>query len=84
MTNRGFVVFTVAMAGSYVLNFQVYLALPLTVQNAVEAAGFGVDSGHIAVAALFAVSALVAIAGQVRLTDWANAAGTPRRRCRAV
>ncbi|GAA1439292.1 MFS transporter [Nocardiopsis tropica] len=72
VTNRGFVVFTIAMAGSYVLNFQVYLALPLTVQDTVETAGFGVNSGNIAVAALFAVSALVAITGQVRLTDWAK------------
>nr|WP_221308934.1 MFS transporter [Nocardiopsis mwathae] len=82
LANRGFVVFTVAMAGSYVLNFQIYLALPLTVQDAVAATGAGAgggsgggpgfDVGSVAVAALFAVSALVAIAGQVRITDWAK------------
>ncbi|MFC3995633.1 MFS transporter [Nocardiopsis sediminis] len=71
--NRAFAAFTVAMAGSYVLNFQIYLAVPLTVQDAVATAGLGADAGDIAVAALFAVSALVAIAGQVRITDWAKA-----------
>ena len=71
-TNRPFVIFTVAMVGSYVLNFQVYLAIPLAVQDAVAAAGMGSTTGDIAVASLFAVSALVAIAGQVRITDWAK------------
>ncbi|MBB5494515.1 hypothetical protein [Nocardiopsis metallicus] len=41
-------------------------------QDTVETAGFGEGSGNIAVAALFAVSALVAITCQVRLTDWAK------------
>ncbi|ASU85842.1 MFS transporter [Nocardiopsis gilva YIM 90087] len=72
LANRGFVVFTIAMAGSYVLNFQIYLALPLTVQDAVAAADPGGDLGSVAVASLFGVSALVAIAGQVRITDWAK------------
>ncbi|MFC4565539.1 MFS transporter [Nocardiopsis mangrovi] len=71
-SDRAFAAFTVAMAGSYVLNFQIYLAVPLTVQDAVATAGLGSDAGDIAVAALFAVSALVAIAGQVRITDWAK------------
>jgi len=71
-TNRGFVVFTVAMAGSYILNFQIYLAIPLAVQDSAATAGLGSEAGNTAVAALFAVSALVAIAGQVRITDWAK------------
>lgn len=32
----------------------------------------GSDSGSVVVAALFGVSALVAIVGQVRVTDWAS------------
>ncbi|MGW8437893.1 MFS transporter [Nocardiopsis sp. NPDC055879] len=72
LANRGFVVFTVAMAGSYVLNFQVYLAIPLAVQDSAAAVGLGSDTGSAAVAALFGVSALVAIIGQVRITDWAK------------
>ncbi|CAM3755151.1 MFS transporter [Nocardiopsis rhodophaea] len=81
LANRGFVAFTVAMAGSYVLNFQIYLALPLTVQDVVATTGAAAGGaggstsggfGSVAVASLFAVSALVAIAGQVRITDWAK------------
>ncbi|WP_101790658.1 MFS transporter [Nonomuraea indica] len=60
VTNRAFVLFAVAMAGAYVLSFQVYLALPLELG----------DAG--AVGLLFAVSAVVAIAGQLRITDWAR------------
>lgn len=70
--NRRFVVFTIVMVGSYVLNFQVYLAIPLAVQDAVATAGLGSGSGDVAVAVLFAVSALVAILGQLRVTDWAR------------
>ncbi|MEW1839725.1 MFS transporter [Nonomuraea angiospora] len=58
--NRPFLLFSLAMAGSYVLSFQVYLALPLELG----------DTG--AVSLLFVVSALVAIAGQVRITEWAR------------
>ncbi|MEV4364869.1 MFS transporter [Nonomuraea sp. NPDC049625] len=58
--NRPFLLFSLAMAGSYVLSFQVYLALPLELG----------DRG--AVSVLFVVSALVAIAGQVRITEWAR------------
>ncbi|MGN9845193.1 MDR family MFS transporter [Nonomuraea sp. H19] len=60
VTNRPFVMFALAMVGSYVLSFQIYLALPLELG----------DDG--AVSALFAVSALVALLGQVRITDWAR------------
>jgi MFS family permease len=60
VTNRPFLLFTLAMAGSYVLSFQVYLALPLQLGD------------PRAVSLLFVVSALVAIAGQVRITDWAR------------
>ncbi|NUW39409.1 MFS transporter [Nonomuraea rhodomycinica] len=60
VANRPFLLFSAAMAGSYVLSFQVYLALPLLLG----------DAG--AVGSLFVVSALVAIAGQLRITDWAR------------
>ncbi|WP_329567769.1 MDR family MFS transporter [Streptomyces sp. NBC_01361] len=64
--NRPFVLFSAAMAGSYLLAFQTYLALPLQARTLV-----GDDSGT-AMGVIFAVSALVAVAGQLRLTDWAR------------
>ncbi|MET9956617.1 MFS transporter [Streptomyces sp. NPDC006339] len=66
--NRTFWLFSLAMTGSYVLSFQVYLALPL-------AAG-----GTAATTALFVVSALVALAGQLRITAWCKAR-LSRERC---
>jgi MFS family permease len=64
--NRKFVLFAVAMIGSYVLSFQIYLALPL---EARRVAGGGVG-GTVLVAALFAVSGVLAIVGQLRVTAW--------------
>ncbi|WP_030482253.1 MDR family MFS transporter [Lentzea albidocapillata] len=64
--NRRFVLFAAAMVGSYVLSFQIYLALPL---EARRVAGDGV-SGTVLVAALFAVSGVLAIVGQLRVTGW--------------
>ncbi|WNI31667.1 MFS transporter [Streptomyces sp. ITFR-6] len=64
--NRPFLLFSAAMIGSYVLTFQVYLALPLTADAALGADGTKVTSG------LFVVSAAVAVAGQLRLTGWAK------------
>ncbi|MEU6624697.1 MFS transporter [Streptomyces litmocidini] len=58
LSHRTFWLFSLAMTGSYVLSFQVYLALPLA------AGGTGVTT------ALFVVSALVALAGQLRITAW--------------
>lgn len=66
LRNRPFVLFSVAMAGSYLLAFQAYLALPLQARTLL-----GDDSGT-AMGAVFAVSAAVAVAGQLRLTDWAR------------
>lgn len=65
--NRTFWLFSLAMTGSYVLSFQVYLALPLA------AGGPGVTT------ALFVVSALVALAGQLRITAWCAARLTRER-----
>ncbi|MFB6840915.1 MFS transporter [Streptomyces sp. NPDC056361] len=58
LSHRTFWFFSLAMTGSYVLSFQVYLALPLA------ADGTGLTT------ALFVVSALVALAGQLRITAW--------------
>jgi MFS family permease len=64
--NRPFLLFAIAMIGSYVLTFQVYLALPLAADDALGAKGTAVTSG------LFVVSAAVAVVGQLRLTGWAR------------
>ncbi|SOJ57259.1 Multidrug resistance protein MdtH [Mycobacterium simulans] len=62
--NRSFLWFAAAMTGVYVLSFQMYLALPM--QASVLAPGHQ----SVLVAAMFAVSGLVAIAGQLRITRW--------------
>ncbi|WP_331721071.1 MFS transporter [Streptomyces sp. NBC_00454] len=64
--NRPFLLFSCAMIGSYVLTFQVYLALPLAAGDA-----FG-KAGTKATSLLFVLSAAVAVAGQLRLTGWAR------------
>ncbi|MFF0087630.1 MFS transporter [Streptomyces canus] len=66
VANRPFLLFATAMIGSYVLAFQVYLALPLAASDALGSSGTAVTSG------LFVVSAAVAVAGQLRLTGWAK------------
>ncbi|ONI86552.1 MFS transporter [Actinosynnema sp. ALI-1.44] len=58
VANRPFLVFALVMVGSNVLSFQVYLALPLRAGS------------QALVMALFVVSAVVAIAGQLRITSW--------------
>jgi MFS family permease len=63
-SNRPFLLFGLAMIGSYVLNFQVYLALPLLLQeNAASVAA-------VSTTALFAVSGIATLVGQVRITQW--------------
>ncbi|MBD9730350.1 MFS transporter [Streptomyces sp. H28] len=71
VTNRPFLLFSTAMIGSYVLTFQVYLALPLAAQSALGSQGTWVTSG------LFVVSAAVAVGGQLRLTGWAKKRWSP-------
>ncbi|MER6328224.1 MFS transporter [Streptomyces sp. NPDC001034] len=66
VANRPFLLFAAAMIGSYVLTFQVYLALPLAADDALGSNGTTVSSG------LFVVSAAVAVIGQLRLTGWAR------------
>ncbi|WP_333895289.1 MFS transporter [Mycolicibacterium gadium] len=62
--NRSFLLFAVAMIGSYVLSFQVYLTLPL------QAKYLAPHRETVLVAAIFAVSGVVAVAGQLRITRW--------------
>ncbi|MBC6451260.1 MDR family MFS transporter [Actinokineospora xionganensis] len=64
LANRPFLLFSLAMVGSYVLSFQVYLALPLEARRVM---GPG-PAGTAVVTALFAVSAGLAVAGQLRVT----------------
>ncbi|MFI6484558.1 MDR family MFS transporter [Nonomuraea sp. NPDC050663] len=64
LRNRAFVLFSLAMIGSYVLSFQIYLALPLA------------TGSPYGTAILFAVSGGLAMAGQVRLTAWVKARWT--------
>ncbi|MFF7467639.1 MFS transporter [Streptomyces sp. NPDC008092] len=71
VANRPFLLFATAMIGSYVLTFQVYLALPLAAQHTLGAQGTWATSG------LFVVSAVVAVAGQLRLTGWAKRRWSP-------
>ncbi|ASX03455.1 MULTISPECIES: MDR family MFS transporter [Mycobacterium] len=62
--NRSFLLFAVAMIGSYVLSFQVYLALPL------QASLLTTRYQSLLVAGVFVVSGLVAVVGQLRITRW--------------
>ncbi|MEV7543350.1 MFS transporter [Streptomyces sp. NPDC089915] len=75
LRNRPFLLFSVAMIGSYVMNFQVYLALPLEVRRVGGEGRFGTA----AVAVLFAVSGLSTILFQTRVTAWCKARMEPGR-----
>ncbi|MEV7679973.1 MFS transporter [Streptomyces sp. NPDC088341] len=75
LRNRPFWLFAAAMTGSYVLSFQMYLALPLETRRLVGDGAYGTA----ATSALFAVSGLVALAGQMRITAWCRRRWTPHR-----
>ena len=62
--NRSFLLFAVAMIGSYVLSFQVYLAMPL------QARYLFPQSDSVVTAMIFVVSGVVAVLGQMRITRW--------------
>lgn len=64
VSNRSFLWFATAMIGSYVLSFQVYLALPL------HASALAPHTESVLVAAVFVVSGVVAVGGQLRITRW--------------
>ncbi|NBE50125.1 MFS transporter [Streptomyces boluensis] len=69
LANRPFLLFSGAMIGSYVMSFQVYLALPLEVRRL----GGDGTGGTAATALLFAVSGLSTIVFQTRVTAWCKA-----------
>lgn len=71
LANRSFLLFAVAMIGSYVLSFQVYLALPL------HAKGLAPQAESLLIAGIFVVSGGVAVVGQVRITRWLAARWDP-------
>ncbi|MFJ8813763.1 MDR family MFS transporter [Amycolatopsis thermoflava] len=71
--NRTFVLFSLVMIGSYVLSFQTYLALPM---EARRVAGSATASDAL-VAGLFAVSGVLALVGQLRITSWFKARWSP-------
>ncbi|MGV7800725.1 MFS transporter, partial [Mycobacterium kansasii] len=71
--NRSFLLFAAAMIGSYVLTFQVYLALPL------QASLLTPRLQSWLVAAVFVVSGVVAVAGQLHITRWFAARWGARR-----
>ncbi|WP_131767005.1 MDR family MFS transporter [Candidatus Protofrankia californiensis] len=73
--NRTFLLFAGAMSASYVLSFQIYLALPLHLRQVV---GDGAPATA-AITAVFVVSGLVAILGQLRLTAWCRRRWDSRR-----
>ncbi|MEU9714374.1 MFS transporter [Streptomyces sp. NPDC047976] len=75
LRNRPFLLFSLAMIGSYVMTFQVYMALPLEVRRVGGEGGFGTA----AVAVLFAVSGLSTILFQTRVTAWCKARLEPGR-----
>ncbi|QYC42012.1 Multidrug resistance protein MdtH [Nonomuraea coxensis DSM 45129] len=62
--DRAFVSFAAAMIASCALSYQTYLALPLEVQRS--------GGGEAGVTAMYVISALLGIAGQVRLTAWCS------------
>jgi MFS family permease len=64
LRNRRFLGFAAAMTGAYVLSFQIYLALPM------QSSALAPRHQPLLVAEMFAVSGLVAIAGQLRITRW--------------
>ncbi|MFI9027760.1 MDR family MFS transporter [Streptomyces sp. NPDC053560] len=75
VANPPFLLFSVAMIGSYVLSFQVYLSLPLEVRRL----GGDGEAGTAAVALLFAVSGLSTILLQTRVTACCKARMAPGR-----
>ncbi len=75
LRNRPFLLFSVAMIGFYVMQFQVYLALPLEVRRLAGEGSFGTSG----MALLFAVSGLTTIVFQTRVTAWCKERMEPGR-----
>lgn len=71
--NSRFLVFSAAMAGSYVLTFQIYLAFPLETRRLLPSD----TAGAVGVGTLFALSGLMAVVGQTRVTAWCRRRWAP-------
>jgi MFS family permease len=69
VANRGFLLFAAVMLASSVMQSQTYLTLPLEARRA--------TGSDVAVGALFVVSSVLTIAGQVRVTAWCQARYRP-------
>jgi MFS family permease len=69
LTNRPFIGFAVAMFVSYALSFQIYLGLPLELEH--------LAGGQAGVVVIYAISAVLALGGQVRLTNWCRSRWSP-------
>ncbi|ADD44358.1 MFS transporter [Stackebrandtia nassauensis] len=63
--NRGFLLFSVVMAATYVLNFQTYLALPLLLNQHTTPA-----AASLTTTVVFAIAGILTITAQVRVTAW--------------
>ncbi|WP_336672269.1 MFS transporter [Tsukamurella sp. USMM236] len=74
-SNRRFVLFSCAMIGSYVLSFQVNLALPLHAASITSSE----QASTYLVAAIFVVTGVIAVAGQLRITAWFRSRFGPTR-----
>lgn len=75
LSNHQFVLFSCAMIGSYVLSFQVYLALPLHAASITS----NEQASNYLVAAVFVVTGVIAVAGQLRITTWFRSRFGPTR-----
>ncbi|GAA3390362.1 MFS transporter [Cryptosporangium minutisporangium] len=73
LLNRRFLRFALIMTASYVLSFQIYLALPLELRR-ITGEGTATTVG---VVAIFAVSGLLTLIGQTRVTAWCRRRRTP-------
>lgn len=79
VANQPFLLFAGAMVCSYVLSFQVYLALPLELRRV----GGDSSATTVAVAALFVAAGLVTVLAQTKITEWCRAR-LPAGRCLAL
>jgi MFS family permease len=71
--NRGLIAFSMAMAGAYLLSFQIYLALPIQAHTVARA------NGDLLVAGLFLIAGVLALACQMRVTAWCRRVPGPTK-----
>jgi MFS family permease len=71
--NRDLIAFSSAMAGAYLLSFQIYLALPIQARTVAGA------NGELLVAGLFLTAGVLALACQMRVTAWCRRVPGPMK-----